>query len=102
MHQACGVPAGTADPNDQQDRIPVTVETPTTELHETRVHQEGSPDTELRDPYLNPLEAIVLDTGTIPCSKFGYEHLARDPSCEFGKQALVLCIAILARSMACP
>ena len=47
---------------------------------------------ELRDPYLNSLEEIVLDTGVIPCSKHGYDHLARDdlrdPPCEFCKKAL--------------
>ena len=32
---------------------------------------------ELRDPYLNPLEEIVLDTGSIPCSIHGYDHLSR-------------------------
>ena len=43
---------------------------------------------ELRDPYLNPLEEIVLDTGSIPCSIHGYDHLSRDPTCEFCKRAL--------------
>ena len=28
----------------------------------------GSPDIELRDPYLNPLEEIVLETGSLPCA----------------------------------
>ena len=47
---------------------------------------EGSQVVELRDPYLNPLEEleeIVLDTGSIPCSIHGYDHLSRDPTCEF-------------------
>ena len=43
---------------------------------------------ELRDPYLNPLEEIVMDTGSIPCSIHGYDHLSRDPTCEFCKRAL--------------
>ena len=37
-------------------------------------------------PKLDPLEEIVLDTGTLPCSIHGYDHLARDPSCEFCKK----------------
>ena len=40
------------------------------------------------DPYLNPLEEIVLDTGVIPCSLHGYDHLSRDPTCEFCKRAI--------------
>ena len=36
---------------------------------------------DLRDPYLE----IVLDTGSIPCSIHGYDHLSR---CEFCKRAL--------------
>ena len=43
---------------------------------------------ELRDPYLNPLEDIVMDTGSIPCSIHGHDHLSRDPTCEFCKRAL--------------
>ena len=43
---------------------------------------------ELRDPYLNPFEEIVMDTGSIPCSIHGYDHLSRDPTCEFCKKAL--------------
>ena len=43
---------------------------------------------ELRDPYLNPLEEIVMDTGSIPCSIHGYDNLSRDPTCEFCKRAL--------------
>ena len=50
--------------------------------------EEGSLDVELRDPYLNPLEEIVLDTGSLPCAKHGYDHLSRDPTCEFCKRAL--------------
>ena len=53
---------------------------------------EGMPSdevpVELRDPYLNPLEEIVMDTGSIPCSIHGYDHLSRDPTCEFCKRAL--------------
>ena len=55
---------------------------PTTELP-----QEGSL-IELRDPYLNPLEEIVMDTGSVPCSIHGFDHLSRDPTCEFCKRAL--------------
>ena len=40
------------------------------------------------DFYLNPLEEIVLDTGVIPCSIHGYDHLSRDPTCEFCKKAI--------------
>ena len=43
---------------------------------------------ELHDPYLNPLEEIVLDTGSLPCSIHGYDHLSRDSTCEFCKKAL--------------
>ena len=50
--------------------------------------EEGSQAVELRDPYLNPLEEIVLDTGSVPCSIHGYDHLSRDPTCEFCKRAL--------------
>ena len=48
----------------------------------------GSQDIELRDPYLNPLEEIVLETGSLPCAKHGYDHLSRDSTCEFCKRAL--------------
>ena len=51
-------------------------------------HVEGSQIIDLRDPYLNSLEEIVLDTGSIPCSIHGYDHLSRDPTCEFCKRAL--------------
>ena len=37
---------------------------------------------------LNPLEEIVLDTGAIPCSVHGYDHLSRDSTCEFCKKAI--------------
>ena len=50
--------------------------------------QDGPPDLELRDPYLNPLEETILDTGSLPCAKHGYDHLSRDPSCEFCKRAI--------------
>ena len=43
---------------------------------------------ELPDPYLNPLEEIVLETGSLPCSVHGYDHLSRDSTCEFCKKAL--------------
>ena len=43
---------------------------------------------QLPDPYLNPLEEIVLDTGVIPCSVHGYDHLSRDSTCEFCKKAI--------------
>ena len=43
---------------------------------------------ELRDPYLNPLEEIVQETGSLPCSIHGYDHLSRDSTCEFCKKAL--------------
>ena len=43
---------------------------------------------ELPDPYLNPLEEIVLEAGSIPCSVHGYDHLSRDSTCEFCKKAL--------------
>ena len=48
---------------------------------------EDSP-VELRDPYLNPLEEIVMDTGSFPCSIHGFDHLSRDSTCEFCKRAL--------------
>ena len=54
-------------------------------------NEEGLQDEaliELRDPYLNPLEEIVLETGSLPCSIHGYDHLSRDPTCEFCKKAL--------------
>ena len=51
-------------------------------------HVEDSQPIELRDPYLNPLEEIVLDTGSVPCSIHGYDHLSRDSTCEFCKRAL--------------
>ena len=63
---------------------------------------EGSPHIELRDPYLNPLEEIVLETGSLPCAKHGYDHLSRDSTCEFCKifkRLWVACIAILVKSM---
>ena len=60
------------------------------------VHRERDPDSEqglldeqvsqLPDPYLNPLEEIVLDTGVLPCSIYGYDHLSRDSTCEFCKK----------------
>ena len=43
---------------------------------------------ELHDPYLNPLEEIVVESGSLPCSVHGYDHLSRDPTCEFCKKAL--------------
>ena len=43
---------------------------------------------QLPDPYLNPLQEIVLDTGIIPCSVHGYDHLSRDPTCEFCEKAI--------------
>ena len=55
---------------------------------DTGLPDEGPPDLELRDPYLNPLEEIVLDAGSLPCAKHGYDHLSRDSTCEFCKRAL--------------
>ena len=43
---------------------------------------------QLPDPYLNPLEEIMLDTGVVPCSIHGYDHLSRDSTCEFCKKAI--------------
>ena len=66
--------------------------------HLNEDHLEGIPDSgqelideqavQLHDPYLNPLEEIVLDTGVIPCSVHGYDHLSRDSTCEFCKKAI--------------
>ena len=50
--------------------------------------EPGVVSADLHDPYLNPLEEIVLETGSIPCSIHGYDHLSRDPTCEFCKKAL--------------
>ena len=50
--------------------------------------ETGVVSADLHDPYLNPLEEIVLETGSIPCSIHGYDHLSRDPTCEFCKKAL--------------
>ena len=65
---------------------------PVPDSHLNEDHLERIPDSEqglideqagqLPDPYLNPLEEIVLDTGVIPCSVHGYDHLSRDPTCE--------------------
>ena len=55
------------------------------ESEQAHVEEQGS---QLPDPYLNPLEEIVLDTGVIPCSIHGYDHLSRDPTCEFCKKAI--------------
>ena len=58
---------------------------------ETLDPEQGTLDemaVQLPDPYLNPLEEIVLDTGVIPCSVHGYDHLSRDPTCEFCKKAI--------------
>ena len=73
------------------------IETPG-DSHVIEGHQEGVPDSSqgpagdqevlLPDPYLNPLEEIVLDTGVMPCSIHGYDHLSRDPTCEFCKRLL--------------
>ena len=52
-----------------------------------RPEQEGV-SAEVHDPYLNPLEEIVLETGSLPCSIHGYDHLSRDSTCEFCKKAL--------------
>ena len=69
---------------------------PGSHLEEDRA--ERGPDSEhgfvdeqvsqLPDPYLNPLEEIVLDTGVVPCSIHGYDHLSRDSTCEFCKKAI--------------
>ena len=48
----------------------------------------GEQVVQLPDPYLNPLEELVLDTGVIPCSIHGYDHLSPDPTCEFCKKAI--------------
>ena len=45
---------------------------------------------QLRGPYLNPLEEIIMEAGSLPCSIHGYDHLSRDPTCEFCKRALGL------------
>ena len=50
--------------------------------------EEGSQVVALQDPYLNPFEEIVLDTGSVPCSIHGYDHLSRDSTCVFCKRAL--------------
>ena len=71
---------------------------PVPDSHLSEDHLERIPDSEqglideqavqLPDPYLNPLEEIVLDTGVIPCSVHGYDYLSRDPTCEFCKKAI--------------
>ena len=71
---------------------------PAPDSHLNEDYLERNPDSEqgpideqlvqLPDPYLNPLEEIVLDTGVIPCSIHGYDHLSRDPTCEFCKKAI--------------
>ena len=45
------------------------------ESEQAHVEEQGS---QLPDPYLNPLEEIVLDTGVIPCSAHGYDHLSQN------------------------
>ena len=83
--QACG---SSADRAEAEAVSPESMAEPGQE-HETWGETSADPETiELRDPHLNPLDEIVLDTGTLPCSIHGYDHLARDTSCEFCKRAV--------------
>ena len=87
--QACRTPADNAGSSEEQmEHTPELADIAADEPAATGVVEEEAPDIELRDPYHNPLEEIVLDKGTLPLSIHGYDHLARDPSCEFCKGAL--------------
>ena len=78
------------EPQEEEDLAVVPLEeaaTPLAEVSDGRIASEEV-TVEFRDPYLNPLEETVMDTGSIPCSIHGYDHLSRDPTCEFCKRAL--------------
>ena len=89
--QACGTPS-TRETPEQKRAVGTPLESSAarhpSEPEEAGLLDAGSQDIELRDPYLNPLEEIVLETGSIPCTKHGYDHLSRDSTCEFYKRAL--------------
>ena len=76
--QACAS-GSNQEPQEEEIAVPPLEEA----AHIPEEASEGIPlgegPVELRDPYLNPLEEIVMDTGSIPCSIHGYDHLSRDP-----------------------
>ena len=89
--QACGAPS-TRETSEREEADLSPIEG-STAVHSDKPEQTGlpdagSPDIELKDPYLNPLEEIALDTGSVPCAKHGYDHLSRDPACEFCRRVL--------------
>ena len=88
--QACGTPTNRTNPTSAQGNEALSPIEVSTALSPENPDQDvvESPNVELRDPYLNPLEEIVLDTGSLPCAKHGYDHLSRDPACEFCKRAI--------------
>ena len=74
---------------------------PSAEVQEAGAPEEGSPDIELRDPHLNPLKEIVLDTGTIHALSIVMIIWLETLLMNFAKELWVRDIAILVRSMAC-
>ena len=83
--QACA--SGSDEHPEEQSRESIPVENMELSGNDERPEQERVL-IDLPDPYLNPLEEIVLETGSLPCSIHGYDHLSRDPTCEFCKKAL--------------
>ena len=86
--QACASPAPREVAEEESDAAPLEEIAGVQGESINGPPEEGSLNVELRDPYLNPLEEIVLDTGSLPCAIHGYDHLSRDPTCEFCKRAL--------------
>ena len=87
--QACAS-GSNQEPQEEEEQATVPLEEAApsrAEASDARIASEEV-TVELRDPYLNPLEEIVMDTGSIPCSIHGHDHLSRDPTCEFCKRAL--------------
>ena len=83
--QVCA--SGSEELREEQSLAPAPVENLEPDGDDERPEQERV-SIELRDPYLNPLEEIVLEIGSLPCAIHGYDHLSRDPTCEFCKKAL--------------
>ena len=85
--QVCGAPTGLSEAAAVVPEEVASAE-PHVEDDQSSSEVEVNEAIKLRDPCLNPLDEIVLDTGTLPCSIHGHDHLVRDPSCEFCKRAV--------------
>ena len=83
--QACASGSGEPFDGNVEPHVPGDTEV---EIREGEQGPQEEALTELPDPYLNPLEELVLEAGSIPCSVHGYDHLSRDSTCEFCKKAL--------------